>query len=253
MRKRKWTYGKCEEEALKYNKRKDFETNSKAAYAAAYRNGWVDGVCSHMKRIGNKLFRCIYVYEFPDNYVYIGLTFDINNRNNNRKYQNKDAVTKHIKNTEATPVLKQLSEYIHIDVVATLENDVIEHYKNNGWNLLNKAKGGAIGCSNKYWTKELCQVEALKFNTRNEFYSKNNKAYTAAQRYGWLNDICSHMVSKIHHWTFDECKTEALKYNSRNEFQLMNKAAYTWAIRKNMLDDICSHMCSMVGNNQYSK
>lgn len=48
MGKRKWTFDRCHKEALKYNKRKDFEVNSKAAYAAAHRHGWLNEICKHM-------------------------------------------------------------------------------------------------------------------------------------------------------------------------------------------------------------
>lgn len=200
---------------------------------------------------GNRLYRCIYVYEFSDNYAYIGLTFDLDKRNSNRKLQNNDAVTKHIKETNLIPLVKQLSKYIYVDIAKILENDCIEMYKMLGWNVLNKQRGGAIGCTEKYWTKELCYKEALKFKSRGEFYYENNKVYAAAQRYGWLNDICKHMDTKLHYWTYDEVRLEAFKYKSRNEFQIKNKPAYTWAIRHNCLNEICSHMQLMLGNNQY--
>ena len=36
------TKKKCVEEAKKYERMVDFYTNSKKAYAAAYKNGWLD-------------------------------------------------------------------------------------------------------------------------------------------------------------------------------------------------------------------
>jgi hypothetical protein len=36
-------------EAQKYDRRKDFESNARPFYAAAYRNGWLSEVCAHMK------------------------------------------------------------------------------------------------------------------------------------------------------------------------------------------------------------
>ena len=46
----------------------------------------------------------------------------------------------------------------------------------------------------KFWTKEKCLIEALKFKTRNEFCSNSSKAYFAARRHKWIDDICEHMV-----------------------------------------------------------
>ena len=265
----KWTKEKCHIEALKYKTRINFKKKCGWAYEIARNNNWLDDICSHinknsvwkwlndicshMKRFGNKLFRCVYVYEFSDNCVYVGLTYNLEKRNVSRKKQINDAVTKHIKNTNLQPLLKQLSEYVFVDVAATLENDLIEFYKNNGWKVLNKAIGGAIGSSERYWTKELCYEEALKFTSRSEFYYKNNKVYSAAQRYGWLDDICHHMKSKIHNWTINDCRNEALKYKSRSEFHVKNSACYTWAIRHGILDKVCLHMNCMIGSNQYKR
>lgn len=251
----KWTKDKSHHEALKFSTRKEFEVLSKKAYRAAYRNGWLDEVCSHMMRYGNRMFRCVYVYEFSDNCAYIGLTYNLKKRNSDRKLQKDDAVTKHIEKTNLLPVLKQLSEYIHLNVAAVMENDTIEFYKGIGWNVLNRAKGGTVGGANRYWTKELCQVEALKFNSRGEFYYKNNTVYSAAVRYGWLNEICEHMVltNHVNHRTIDEIKREALKYEYRFEFSKNDNASYNWAIRHNVLDEVCSHMTSRVGTNQHKQ
>lgn len=45
-----WTKEQCQEEALKYKTRKDFQEGCRGAYAAAYRNKWLDEICSHMER-----------------------------------------------------------------------------------------------------------------------------------------------------------------------------------------------------------
>lgn len=43
-----WTKEKCQEEALIYEFRNEFRINANGAYDAAYRNGWLDLICSHM-------------------------------------------------------------------------------------------------------------------------------------------------------------------------------------------------------------
>ena len=45
-----WTKERCLEEAKKYEVRKDFQKGCSGAYAAAYRNKWLDEICSHMER-----------------------------------------------------------------------------------------------------------------------------------------------------------------------------------------------------------
>lgn len=248
-----WTKEKCWNESLKYNTRIEFSIKSRAAYAAAVRHGWLNEICLHMAKLGNRMFRCIYVYEFSDNYAYIGLTYNLQKRNISRRLQNNDAVTKHIHKTNLEPKLKQLCDYVPINEASLLENEYIEIYRKNNWNILNIAKGGAVGSATRIWTKEKCHEEALKYNNRTDFYNNSNRAHIAACRYGWLNDICSHMIIKNKHWIINEIKNEAIKYKSKNEFQVNNNAAYTWAIRHNILDEVCSHMCCMKGTNQYKQ
>jgi hypothetical protein len=47
---------------------------------------------------------------------------------------------------------------------------------------------------NGYWTVELCQAEALKYETRTAFLQEAKCAYFAAQQNKCLDEICSHMV-----------------------------------------------------------
>ena len=51
-----WTKEKCKKEALKYTIRNQFKKNSCDSYSFAYKNGWLDEICSHMirKHIGFK-------------------------------------------------------------------------------------------------------------------------------------------------------------------------------------------------------
>jgi hypothetical protein len=46
----------------------------------------------------------------------------------------------------------------------------------------------------EYWTKDRCQEEALKYSTKTEFIKNSNSAYCKSYDFGWLDDICKHMV-----------------------------------------------------------
>ena len=236
-----WTKENCAIEALKFNSRNEFSIKSNSAYKKSLDNKWDDDICKHMIRIGNHYKKCIYVYEFSDNSAYVGLTYDLVSRNINRKFNNNDAVTIHIKETNLIPKLIQLTDYIDVNIASKLEDLFINEYIKNKWNILNRSKGGAIGGKLK-WNYDLCKIEALKCKTRTEFKKKNDSAYKSAKRNGWFNEITVHMTSKIKHWTIQDVKEEASRYSSRYEFSLKNGAAYRWAIRKNILNDICLHM-----------
>jgi predicted GIY-YIG superfamily endonuclease len=166
-----WSIENCKLEALKYKTRSDFNIKSNGAYNACCKNNWLDDVCKHMVILGSKYKRKIYSFEFLDNHVYIGLT--LNTEKRKIEHLNgtvKSAVFNHIKETNHVPIYKFLTnDYVPIEEAKELEKFYINQYRNNGWIILNKKKGGGLGGNNIKWTYDLCQIEALKYNFRNEF------------------------------------------------------------------------------------
>jgi len=189
-----YTKEKCQEEALKYKTRTEFCKGSNIFYKKSLKNNWLNEICSHMLKFGNRQYRCIYVYEFIDKNVYIGLTYNLENRNYRHMNEQKNSpVLKHMKKTLLIPKLKQLTDYISVEEAIILEGKFIEKYKTKGYVCLNKIKSGGLGGNIIKWTKERCQEEALKYKTRSKFAKNNPSAYSASNRYGWVNEICSHM------------------------------------------------------------
>ena len=239
-----WTKEKCLEEALKYKTKKEFQMGSKNAYYGAHRHGWIDEICTHMIIVGNRFNRSVYCYEFPDNSVYIGLTYDLNKRNNEHSSNEKSQVFKHIKKTKYTPNFKQLTKYLPAKEAQKMEEYYIEFYKSEKWNILNKAKPGSLGIDILVWNFENCKNEALKYTDRTSFIKFSSGAYKSASIYGWIDEICGHMPIKIKRkfWDVDKCRVEALKYKTRNQFKKNACDAYSFAYRNNLLDEICVHM-----------
>jgi len=141
-----WTKERCMKEALKYKTKKDFIKMSNSAYSLSYKNGWLDEICSHMRLIGNMYNRCIYAFEFEDNSVYVGLTYNFEKRQKEHLINSnkKSSVYKHI-NICSRYCCKQLTDYINVYEASLLEEQIKNEYKNNGWNILNKNKCGSIG------------------------------------------------------------------------------------------------------------
>lgn len=175
----KWTKEKCKEEALKFNSRYEFSLKSPTAYEHCYRNKWLDEVCTHMKKKGHRFKRLIYAYEFQDNSVYIGLTYNLENRDKIRKKNKKDSVTIHINKTGLIPTIKILTDYLHFSEASEKEKYYIQFYKENGWNMLNRFVGGGVGNFPK-WSKDQCKTEALKYKRRSEWHSKHPNTYWSA-------------------------------------------------------------------------
>lgn len=131
------------------------------------------------------------------------------------------------------------------DVAQRFEARTIQFLKMVDFHTLNINRAGSLGGTESRWTKHRCVQEALRFSTRKAFEIAAKGAYTAAQRKGWLDDVCAHMERVINisgYWTKERCAEAALKYNSARQFLHGEGGAYVAARLNGWLQEICSHM-----------
>ena len=122
-----WTYEKCKEFTLSCEYRSEVEKKSKYVYKKILENKWSE-LFDHMERLGNKKNRLIYVYEFIDNYFYVGLTYNIKRRNDQHLGKEKHKATsvyKHILKTGTLPKLIIKTDYINVNDAILLEEKTI--------------------------------------------------------------------------------------------------------------------------------
>lgn len=238
-----WNYERCKSEALKYKSKHEFQKKSPSAYGASKINNWYINICQHMRPSGSLKRRCIYADIFPDKSIYIGLTYNFKKRHVIRKLKKCDSVTIYKNKTGLDYEEKQLTDYIPIEEAIEKEEQYVEKYRQDGWNVLNRVKTGAIGNITCKWTFENCQKEALKYDTYMNFKRGSNGAYQKAYNNKWLNKICKHMDKfKNKYWTKEQCKIVALKCLTRTEFYKKYSSAYSKSIKNNWIDEICEHM-----------
>jgi predicted GIY-YIG superfamily endonuclease len=235
-----WTKERCVEEALKYKKRSEFHKKSQGAYFSARKNGWLDEICLHMGVFGNILMRCIYVFEFSDNYAYVGLTRHLKSRYNEHIKNIDGVVYKHMEETGLKPKYIQLTDFMDEKEASIKEGEWEKIYKSNGWIILNIAKTGTLGGCYLKWNYKSCKKEALKYQTRSEFQKNSNGAYCSARKNGWLDEVCKDMIEDKKpngYWTKEKCTEEASKYNSRTSFSDNCVSAYGVSRKNNWLDE----------------
>ena len=238
-----WTKEHCHEASLRYEIRNDFRKGNHIAYSIARKNEWLNEICTHMRVVGNLYKRCIYVYEFPDNHAYVGLTCNMKTRNISHKEQG--TVFKYSKITGLQPIYRQLTDYVSTEEAKKLEEEFLKKYTNDKWSILNKNKTGGVGGGYVKWTKEKCKAEALKYKSRSEFADKSSGAYGSSLRNKWLDELCEHMEQKISppgFWTKDRCQIEALKYKTRVHFYKNDMKTYNQCQKHKWLDELCKHM-----------
>lgn len=185
-----WSKEKCEEVASQCQMRSEFCKKYRTAYDKSLKNDWLDEICSHMKICGNSHHRLIYLFEFNDNNVYIGLTYNYENRCNEHLITDKSSsVYKHIEKTGLEPTYKKLTDYIDIENAMSLEKYYIIHYKELGYKILNKTKGGEYGGAYLKWNYNNCKKEAKKYKTVKEFRINKRSAYEKSKKEGWLSEF----------------------------------------------------------------
>lgn len=184
-----YTYEKCQEISKQYRNKKDFYTNDKNAYNAIIKHKWHE-LLSHFEKMGSKYKRCVYIYKFSDNIVYIGLTFNLKKRDSD--HRRKGTVYKYsCENNVEIPKPIQITDYINFSVASQIECDLIDEYKNNGFFLLNKNKGGGLGgmVTITDISKKECLEKAKLCKNITEFKQKYYSLYTFSCQNGFENEI----------------------------------------------------------------
>lgn len=204
MCKGKWSKRKCFEEARKYNTKSEFRKNASYACELSVKNGWI-----------NEMTWLHCVKQLPNGY-----------------WKNKENFLKEARKYKSKKELEKgnLAAYAAGWKYGYL--DEIEWEK--------ERKVLPYG----YWkNKEHCIEEAKKYKSKKEFQTKNQSAYWASLKYGYLEEmpwLVKRKVSKRgslknnKEGIFEEAK----KYKTRGEFQKNNKSAYSAALKYGWLDEM---------------
>lgn len=231
-----WTVERVKREALKYKNRSDFRIKSASAYNKARKLEILDKICNHMEVKGNKFKRMLYAFEFPDKSVYVGLTFDYKQRYKSHMRNNFLIIDK---TDNLGHEFIMFNELYSIDVIGEKEKDLIQSYKNKGWDILNKNKAGALGSNTRKWTKEKILKESLKFNKKKDLFRKKPGLIKAAKKLGVWKEATSHMkIERKLKWTKEEIFNKSDKYSDFKKFREEFGGAYNAAKKLGIIEDI---------------
>ena len=240
-----WNKERILNDVKKYKSLPEIRKENSKLHNAITRYKLIEEVYKLIGKTGNRYNKCIYSYEFPDNYVYVGLTYDIEKRQKDRDNNQKDSVTEHIILTGLQPIRKQLTDYIPVDEAIELEGYYLNKYIDDGWIKLNKTSTGAIGGEVVKWTKESCRLEALKYNNKKDFRNKSSSAYVTTKHNKWIDELCSHMleIKKSNgFWTKEKCAEIAKEYNNITELDKNYPSCYVIMKRNKWIDELTTHM-----------
>ncbi len=239
-----WSRERVEEESKKYTSRGEFRKCCPRAYTVSLKNGWLDSFTWLQRKqdpYRDKLDN-VYVYLFEQQHsVYVGRTIHPNDRN----------IFHHISGTVfkfATdnnipiPPMVILESGLPLEEGLKREDYYVNKYREEGWNVLNKAKTG-VGCGSlggciKKWTKSRVEEESKKYGSRSEFSKGCTGAYGAARKNGWLDSFTwlKQQIKPNGYWSRERVEEESKKYGSRSEFEEGCISAYNVSRKNGWLD-----------------
>ena len=247
----------CFEEAKKYRNKKQLQNESYGCYMGLKRNGWYEEAAEafydlsiHYMDYSVKA-HFVYVYEIKElNTCYVGRTNNLTRRDK----QHRKGIFSHGKivydnlykfckdNNVEIPNYKVLVEKIDAPTSQEQEEYWVNKYKEDGWNVLNKAAVGlgvgSLGAVLK-WTYEKCKEEAEKYVSRADFRKGNQSAHNAALKNGWIDEFHPVVKKENGYWNnFENCKEEASKYKTIREFAKNNAFAYHACLNNNFIDKL---------------
>lgn len=242
------SYEECREIALRYNSRKLFIKEQEAAYNRILNKKWDKKLLGHLPNIGSYVKRMVYTYTFSDKSIYVGLTDDEMGRINEHLVQSesreKSPVYQYRIKTGLTPVYRKFCDYIDAEKAQEIEIALIKTFRENGYNVLNKRKGGELGGGPIKWTIEAIIEESKKYSILSSFLKTASGAANAAMKYGIYQEVTAHMTRKIHskrRWTRNKCAQAAASCLTMKDFKSKYGGAVTASERGNWLSEITNH------------
>ena len=237
----------------------EFKKRFGGAFNAAFRYGWDNEVFSGFTKTIkyadlSKKIHCVYAYEIEElKTCYVGRTSNLHNRDlchrRGRKHHD-GSVTYDVlyvfckdKGIEIpTPIIRE--EKLNGEESLIREDYWVNWYKNNGWNVLNKAKTGRLSGSLgaiKKWDYESCKEFCKDYIYKTELKKANYMCYATCLKNGWFEEFEIYDKNKIpkSFWDIEEhCLKESKKYPSEIRFRMHAYDAYESARKHGWLDKL---------------
>lgn len=220
-----YSKGYCHVIALGYKTRGEFQHGSRYTYNRAFKEGWLDDICSHMEFENKWNKRKVYVYTFKDGYAYVGLTDDVKRRKNEHlhKYSHKKVspVLRHCRETGESYEYKELTDWLDADTAAKMEDEYIKQYKADGWKMLNRMRGGGLGGNvRKEHKAKAVRTIVGRYEYVEDFKENEPEIYEELCRNQQFSKYCSELKHRRKpggYWTLEralavipECETAAI-------------------------------------------
>lgn len=211
--------------AKKYSGRRQWLVNHGQSWRQARALGldFYEQCCSHMAPQPNpfrKGIYTVYAIEFSDHSVYVGLTHKGVKRLAEHEVDPRSAVHQKIQLRLAYTWRELKTDVTGVSLAGAFEVRWIVHYRDMGWTVLNKTRGGEPGAYSIRVTNEEIMADAKLFSTRTRWAQKSKHPHwraLAVQR-GIYDECCAHMSKR---WS-----VRRNKYDFSEEAAMNNAAQF---------------------------
>jgi predicted GIY-YIG superfamily endonuclease len=232
-----YSFEDCKRLASECETRNEFKHKYMGAWNKARHQGWMEEICQRMTRVGTLKKRLIYVYEFPNNVVYIGLTYDIKKRH--KGHLKKGVVYNHSQLINQVVTPKLLTDYIDVNEAIEMETKLIIDYTNKGYTVLNKSNGGELGSIplNKRNKEEVLYFATL-CKSREDFKLIYPNHHAQARRDKYYDEVCSLLPAIPKTRTKEEIKKIVDSCETYKDFFKNYPNDYNYALRHNWIEEL---------------
>ena len=244
----------------------DFKYKYKTLYNYCHKNYWLRLLefPNRKQYIDDRTYIIYGYFDHETKTCYIGLTNDIHRRHcehNKKNYRTPhlrqfDIVKQYfVDNNKPLPQPMILEENLNLYEAQDKEEYWEDHYRANGWNLINTGKTGkgtsSLGNIGRKWTKEKIEEVLSQCSTRQEFKYKYSGAYDAAKTFfnDWYKTyVNEHLpkqtnkgkIFKKHkkQYTEDEYMKIINEHPNRTYIYKHHRGLFNFLKEKNLLDTL---------------
>ena len=257
------TFEECYELAKQCVTKADLKRLDIKAYRASFNKGWIkkfdwllDGRFFDSNGVqkdksskepnfvleSKKKSHNVYVYEFEDKAVYVGLTATRRIKGRIKEhFMSSSPVSKYAsENNVRIPEMKIIYTDLTPLEASIKEGEVLSEYAGKGWKIVNIAPTGGLGSFlHGSWTKERCIEESKKYKTRKEYQNGNQSSYYAAKVNEWLDEFTwlERRIRPSGYWNHEHCFEEAKKYQLLRDFRYNSQRAYQVAKKNDWIKE----------------
>jgi len=217
------------QEAQKYRERHEWKKKSGWSYqhVHSHRRHLLPQCTAHMAAAINPFSDGyqVYAYEFEDKSAYVGITCAPHKRR--QQHQERGTVAEKRKTTPSN--LLEVASGLPANQAAKKEEETIQHYKSNGWTLLNKEKGGSLGQIRSKYTYDRVLEIARPCSTKFNFLKTRPEVFQAASKYGYLRRLEKDLQwpeNANRKWAYNMCLESAKQHKYITDWLEADQQAY---------------------------